>query len=741
MKLLKKLLWILLLFLFTAILLAVGYYYTVTKDAKLYPEKLSLERKNVLVYDKDANPIEGVSLRFEQTADIRKLSEQTVRAFVDTEDKRFFSHNGFDYKRIAKAVLNNAKSHSFKEGASTISQQLVKNTHLSQEKTFKRKLQEWKLTRELENRYSKTEILEKYLNTIYFGHNCFGIYSACEFYFGKSPENLTLGEAAVLAGLVKSPNNYSPFKNPKKCAERKASVLTAMLRNGTIEEREKAAALTEKLPVAPNANTKNDGYLHFVFDELTELSESHSFKLGEKVEIYTYLEKSLQTELERIADGIETANKSLLVLDLQTNGFKAAYSDLGNAPRLPGSLIKPLAVYAPALEENLLSPASPILDEPVDYHGYRPENYDKTYRGYVSTRECVAKSLNVPAVKTLSALTLKKSAAYLRKMRLEVPDEDLSLALALGGMQNGFTLRDLVRAYSVFPHQGTLPNVGFIQTIKINGKTVYTKEQTTTKAFGKETSYLMTDMLRTAAKSGTAKKLRSLPYDVAAKTGTVGQKTGNTDAYALSYTTKDCLAVHLYNRDNTIIDETGGGTPCNALYELNEFLYRSSPPNGFPVPEGVSSVALDKTAYYDRHTLERADTLAPSEYRFTEVFKNSEIPTKQSVFFSVPHISEPKITVRNDTITLSFDERFPTCYRYKIERIDYVTHSNYVTHTTVYFGDYTPEFVDADVCAENVYQYRITPVYNDRVGTAVTLPNVCLQQSTPPILEQEWWNK
>lgn len=741
MKLLKKLLWIFLLLLFALIFLACGYYYAVTNDTRLHPEKLLLHQKTVTVYDKDNGQIEGVSACFEQTVPVKKLSEKTIRAFVDTEDKRFFAHHGFDYKRIAKAVWNNAKSRFFKEGASTISQQLVKNTHLSQEKTLKRKLQEWKLTRALEQRYSKTEILEKYLNTIYFGHNCFGIAAASEFYFGKNAEELTLGEAAVLAGLVKSPNNYSPFKNVQKCTARKSSVLAAMLRNGSIDKKEKAAAEAEILPTKPNANTKKEGYLHFVFDELTELSEEYNFKLGENVEIFTYLDKTLQSEVEQIAEGLDDTNKSLLVLDLKANGFKAAYSDFGNIPRLPGSLIKPLAVYAPALEENLLSPASPILDEPIDYGGYRPENCDKTYRGYVSVRESVAKSLNIPAVKTLSALTPKKSAAYLQKMQLHVPKEDLSLALALGGMKNGFTLQELVRAYSVFPSGGYFKNASFIERIKINGNTVYAKKQTSARVFSAETSYLMTDMLRTVAKSGTAKKLRSLPVDIAAKTGTVGGKTGNTDAYALSYTTEDCLAVHLCNSDNAVINETGGGAPCNALFALNERLYKDKQPETFSKPSGVKSVALDKQAYYDTHSLELADESAPTEYRFSELFKTSQIPTKQSVFFSNPSIIEPQIIVQNNTVTLVFDERFPTCYRYKIERTDYVTHSNYATHNTLYFGAFTPQFVDSDIREGQSYQYKITPVYNDKVGKSVTLPTVYVHGSPPSILEKDWWNK
>lgn len=742
MRTLKKLLYIVFLLILAGTLVAFGYYFAVTKDVALAPQKLLLSEKNITLYDKDLERIQGVSVCFDQTVNVDKLSDTTVHAFVDTEDKRFFTHNGFDYKRIAKAFLNNAKTFSFKEGASTISQQLIKNTHLSQEKTLKRKLQEWKLTRTLERNYSKTEILEKYLNTIYFGHNCFGLYSASEFYFGKSPDALTLGEAAVLAGLVKSPNNYSPFKNPQKCLSRKIGVLTAMQRNGSITAQEKATATAETLPDSPSTVAQNDGYLQFVFDELTEIAETKNFTVGGNIEIYTYLDKALQQETETIAKNVGSTDISVVIADTERGGFKAAYSSLGNVPRLPGSLIKPLAVYAPALEEGLLSPATPVLDDPVDYHGYRPENYDKKYHGYVSVRECVAKSLNIPAVKTLSALGTKKSAEYLRKMRLTVPEDDLSLSLALGGMKNGFSLTDLVQAYCVFPNEGEFSLVGFIDKIVINGTTVYRKEKQEQRVFGKDTSYLMTDMLCTAAKQGTAKKLRGFDFDIAAKTGTVGTKVGNTDAYALSFTSKDCLGVHLGKRDNGAIEETGGGKPCDVLLALNRFLYDTQPPDPFSVPNGVRKVRLDKHAYYDTHTLELADELSPKEYQFSEWFKTSAIPQKQSTAFSNPCIAEPKISVKDGKVTLSFEEDFTHSYHYKIERTDYATHSNYVKHSTLYSGEYLSEFIDENIQDDIVYQYSITPFYKNHAGVTVTLPRVTSASNNPPsILEKDWWNR
>ena len=235
------------------------------------------------------------------------------QAFLNTEDRRFYQHHGFDYKRIAKACLNNAKSRSFKEGASTISQQLIKNTHLSQEKTLKRKLQERKLTKILEKNYTKDEILELYLNTIYFGHNCFGITSASQFYFDKLPSELTLSEGAILAGLVKYPNHYSPFKNPDKCKKRRACVLRLMQNCGSINEKQKQAALQDSLPIPHKSSTIRD-YTHFVFEELSEISEKFCIKIGGKIQIYTYFYPAMQAQVESTANNYHESDKSIFVL-------------------------------------------------------------------------------------------------------------------------------------------------------------------------------------------------------------------------------------------------------------------------------------------------------------------------------------------------------------------------------------------------------------------------------------------
>ena len=744
MKTLRKILLVLFSFLGIATFVASTYCFFITKGVNLSPESLTLNEKTVCLYDCTGQQVRNASTALlKQTTPIEECPNHLKNAFIDTEDKRFYQHGGYDFRRIVRASVNNLKARSFKEGASTISQQLIKNTHLTQEKTLKRKLQEWKLTKELERRYTKDEILEKYLNSIYFGHSCFGITSAANFYFGKSPRDLTVGEGAILAGLIQSPNHYSPFKNPERCQKRKAVVLNAMLNNGNITEKEKIEALNEPLPTSPYTK-QDEGYAHFVFDELTTLSEKYSFKVGGKIEIFTYLDQSVQKRLEDIAKEYTESDKTMLVLDGDSCGFKACVSTVGNIRRLPGSLIKPLLVYTPALEENVLSPATPILDCPINYSGYAPENYDGKFHGYVSTRECVEKSLNIPAVKTLEAVGIKRAANYLEKLGLSIPEEDKTLALALGGMKNGCTLKDILSAYSSLQQSGMFPSCGFISSVKINGITVYKKPTNKQRVFSEESAYLMTDMLKSTVQNGTAKKLRALPFEVAAKTGTVGTQKGNTDAYALSYTTKDCTAVWLGNADNKKIDCTGSGKPSSILYKINQALFeiynsKKTKINTFTQPKNILRIELDKPAYYDTHTLVIADDNAPASYRISELFKTSAIPLNKSTSFSNPSIFTPTISAQNNTVSITFDERSPRYYTYKIERYDYAS------HTTLYEGEFLSKFIDDSLVEGNAYVYTITPICGGINGTPITLPSVSLQTGEKveighdKILSKDWW--
>ena len=708
MKWLKRIFLTSAITLFTLFLSAAIYYCAATSGVHLQPKKLELSQNHVYIYDGNCNLSPSANGSIHQTVTLSQVPKSTIDAFISTEDKRFYSHDGFDFKRIVKSALTNLKSGSFKQGASTISQQLIKNTHLSQEKTLKRKLQEWKLTRALERAYTKDEILEKYLNVIYFGHNCFGLDRAAKFYFNKAVDELSLADSAILAGLVKSPNHFSPFKNAQACKNRKKTVLRLMLNNGAITQDELDEALSVPLPMPSGEQSSGYDYARYVFEEFALLTDVLDLQVGGNIQIYTYLQEDVQQTLKRLYDAHTQTDKTFIVADTKSKGIIGCKSSVGDIPRLPGSLIKPLLVYAPAIEENMLSPATPILDEKTDFGGYAPSNYDGKFHGYVSARECLSKSLNVPAVKILESLGVKKATAYLEKMDLCVEPQDQTLALALGGMQKGFTLNDILSAYGTFQN-GEYTPCAFIKKIVIEEQTVYERQNKTERVFSPETAYLTTDMLQTATKRGTAKKLRSLPFSIAAKTGTAGTANGNTDAYALGYTTKHLAAVWLGNKDNSLMQITGGGLPCNYLLDVFNGLdekcrKENTPVFDFQKPPDVEKVALDKPSYYDTHTILLADDNAPASHVFYELFKKSAIPLNKSTLFSFPQINQPTLSLKNNRITITFPKNCPDFYEYEITR----TCDDYASHTTLYKGGYIPSFTDEKVEAGKTYRFRYT---------------------------------
>lgn len=717
----KILLW---LFGATVALLAalLVYYFSVTAGASLQPERLTLTDNCVRVYDGEGNEIQAPKT-YEP---ISELPAYLPGAFVAVEDKRFYEHNGIDYKRVGKAALKNAVSFSFREGASTISQQLIKNTHLSGEKTVTRKLREFKLARQLEKRYSKEEILELYLNSIYFGHSAFGIGNAAHYYFGKQAEVLTAAESAMLAALVKSPNRYSPFKDAEKCLSRRNFVLGLMAEQGYLTADEAAAAKEEPLPTECAPEERTSPYLDLVWEELSDLLPDVSS--GDELRVYTFLDPALQQELEATHTDCDVC---ALVRDNRTDGIKAFYSTCGVLRRLPASAIKPLAVYAPALQENLISPATPILDEKTSFAEYSPSNYGGKYGGYMSVRYALAHSVNVPAVKILNELGTEHACRYLERMSLHVGEDDRSLALALGGVKEGFTLPELADGYATFANGGKFTASGTVARIENgNGKTLYEFTARKSPVFDGDVCYLVNDMLQTAATEGTAKKLKGLAFPVCAKTGTGGTRDANTDAYTIAYTRDDTVAVWLGNRDNSPVEATGGGMPANIALRIMQALYAEGAPAPFEMCNEVVEVALDQEEYEENHRLLRADPLAPSYLTVKELFRASALPEGASTRFSRPQMEKPLISVKNGAVCLELCQT--KYYDYIVKR------ENNGETVTIYNGKYRKTISDNSVKQGMRYTYTVIPVWQGIEGEAVTLPSVYIEPTNE--LPEHWWD-
>lgn len=641
-KILKMFLFV---FLLTCLILfsALTYFYVSVKNVKFDDKALKKFGIEMEIYDGEG--ITKYSTSFNGKDYESNIPQSVKNAFVAVEDKRFYKHNGLDYKRMLSAFLKNIKSRSYKQGGSTISQQLIKNTLLSSEKTLKRKFAEIKLTKILESKYSKDEIITLYLNSIYFGENCYGIKSASRKYFDKEVSELTINESAMLAGIVKAPSKYNPIADYEVATKRKNLVLSLMQEQGYITKNQEKKLKNEEISIKNNT----ERYFSACKKEVDELLNEYYFK--GKIKVYTNLDTVFQEKIENITYDYDS-DFSYVVLDNKTGAIKAYHTSCLNLKRNPASTVKPLLVYAPCLEENLVNLQTKILDEPTNFNGYSPKNYNDKYYGYVSVKESLCKSLNVPSVKLLSMLGTKKAISYAQKMNLNVKNEDLSIAL--GNIENGVSLIDLTACYTVFSNDGKFLSPYFVEKIENEkGDVIYRHKNNEKKVFSEETVYLINNALMEATKNGSSRLINGKNYQICAKTGTNGTKKGNFDAYSISYTTQNTVGVWLGNKNNSLMDNSVSGSsyPTKINSKIMDIVNDNSSPPDFNIPQNIITVKLDKTIYENSYEL----ALAENDDNFFEgIFKKGTEPVRKQKG-EKPFIKNIKITCNNCDFSLFYD--------------------------------------------------------------------------------------
>lgn len=634
----------------------------VTSPVKFDKNKITDNNLSINLYDNKNGPIAhtNINKNFE-FIEFELIPKHTKECFISIEDKDFYKHSGINIKRIVSAGIKNVLSMKFKEGASTISQQLIKNTHLTNEKTIKRKINEIKLTKALEKSMSKNEILENYLNIIYFGDNCYGIQNASKHYFSKSATKLTLDESALLAGIIKSPNKYHPINNYDNAIKRRNLVLNEMKRDGNISNIEYQNAINTKTKI--DCNPFNNESLSYI--KASVLEAENILKMPEKqiaigeYRIFTYLNTNKQNALESSIESIKE-DCSMISMNSKT-GHVEAYAEkstlpLINVKRQPASAIKPILVYAPAINENIISPSTHILDEDISINGYSPKNLGNKYYGHISCTEALSKSLNVPAVKILSYVGINKAKSYLERQNIEFDNNDNNLALALGGMTQGMTLKELVNCYQTLANNGNFIHSKFISHIvDKNGKVVYKNDETQKNIYREDTAYLITDMLNKTTKTGTAKLMSNLPYFVASKTGTSSISKNNIDAYNISYTSEDVVGCWVGNLDNSSTDVVGGGTPTRFVKNYFNEIYNQHKPINFNIPSSVVELDIDAISLKNEHTIYLANNYLPDRYRIKGLFSRFNLPKTQNL--NTITINPPNITgnVQNGVAEISFN--------------------------------------------------------------------------------------
>lgn len=725
--------------LFTLII-AFGYYFIVTAGVNLDKSRLVDLDASVEIYDKNGELFEELS-DGRSVTDAGEIPPYTLNAFVAIEDKRFYSHGGTDFKGFFRAAYNNLKAFSFKEGASTISQQLIKNTHLSGEKTLKRKLLEVKLAGQLEKNYSKKEILEMYVNTIYFGDGCYGITKAANNYFGVSPAKLSVNQSAALAGIIKAPAIYSPRISLQKCNERKNIVLKEMFEQNYISESEYRENVKKDVVTAKSNGENCSPYMQLVKNEIAEISDNF-LNPQTKLKIYTYYDKNLQKTLDETVESFDSAtDKKVLILNKENN-VAAFYSTCGDIYRQLGSTIKPVAVYAPAIDMGIIDPCTPLNDEKINIDGYAPSNYRGKYYGFVSAKFALSKSLNSCAVKILNECGVEKCAEYLKKTDLELTENDNELCLALGATEKGATLTQITGAYGAFINKGLYSSPKVIRKIcSKNDKTVYENKSPQKRIYSEETAFLINDMLKLTVKDGTAKTLSSLNIPLSAKTGTVGTENGNSDAYSVSYNGDYILSCWLGNADGTLMgNEISGGTlPTKICFNVWQNLIK----NGYKATDTfttdkVVSIPIDKISYEENHKVETADENFPERYIQNEYFKKDRIPKTVSERFSFPKIENGEISANYYQINIklclpSYCEfkLYKECDGLKIQILDSITKKD------------KTEFTDNLIFPDKIYRYSAVPYVRGKNGIKYGEEYFFREVKTPPMTNagDEWWKE
>lgn len=610
---------------------------------------------------------------------ISELQPRTVYAFISAEDARFFEHEGVDVIRIAGAIVADIKAGSYVQGASTISQQLIKLSHLTSEKTISRKAEEAALAYEMERQYSKEDILEMYLNYVYFGGGYYGIEAAAEGYFGVHASDLTLDQSAMLAGILKSPSGYAPHINYAASINRRNNILRLMRDYGYITDDEKKQASAKRPTILHDKNKEYSGYY------TDAVTKSAAALMGITVDelirggysIYSAMDSDIQHYCEEMFKNgelfpAEDSEAAIVVLEPSTGMVVAmvggrsytggiSFNRATDIRRQPGSVIKPVIAYAPAFEYLNYTAADMILDEETTFADYTPSNYGNKYYGWVTVREAVTKSLNVPAVKTLSAVGVYRAKDFAKRCGIEFDDKDDSLALALGGFTYGVSPLQIAGAYSCFASGGIYNTPTLIKKITDrNGLTVYEYRQDSRRVMSEANAYILTSMLKSVVTEGTGHRLNMLDIPIAGKTGTVGLANGNRDAWMAGYTPEYTAVVWQgYDSDRLGLlpsSATGGTYPALMLYELFNHIYPDGRSGDFEKPESVKQYSIDAKTLKKQHKVVLANAMTPQSSRVTEYFTEETAPEDVSGYWAVPGSAQNLLAVREEGgVMVSFD--------------------------------------------------------------------------------------
>lgn len=700
----------------------------VTGKTKLDLNKLKRQEMSAIACYSNLSEIEHEGnytlVRFDE------IPTHVINAVISIEDKRFYEHSGVDLKGVLRAIKNNVFTNKPRQGGSTITQQLIKNTHLSGEKTLSRKLKEMRLAVELEAKLTKNQILEAYLNTVYFGEGAYGIASASEKFFGKEVKNLSVEEGAVLIACLKAPSYYNPYKNKQNALKRRNLVLDEMFNQGYLSKADcdKAKNTDIILNYESNYENKNTLYDEVLQEALQVLNFQNTSDLN-GFKIVTYIDADSDKTLSTVTQYGLGCDVSVIITENTSGKIIGYYSTVGSLKRCPASAAKPWLIYAPAIEENLICPATMILDEKIDFDGYSPSNYNGKYYGYVNVKDCLIKSLNVPSVKICNMLGASKVRSYAQKLNVSYLNDDLSVAL--GNLSGGMSLKELSDAYSVFANNGKYVKSGYIdKIISPKGKTVYQRNAAYKKVFSDATAFLINDMLIDCAKVGTADRLSDLQFEVCAKTGTNGSDKGNIDAYCIAYTANHTVSVWLGNADGSLMSNSisGGNYPTQIAKDVLQKLYEQKKPKNFTPPDSVKQALINRDLYLNdcKIFLHEGAEKDGVKFWFKSDYKIESMPKQQNL----PIIKSYKITCNNYNIEIFCETDKQTYFKVLCD-----------DGHEIYDSKNGSVFI-YNAKKKGTYRFSVMPYKENGgeiiFGEIIKLPSV-LVEGNKNILDTDWW--
>lgn len=550
---------------------------------------------------------------------LQDVPEMLIKALLATEDVRFYEHHGLDSRGIVRAIYRNLKAGRIVEGGSTLTQQLAKVLFLTPERKYSRKLKEILLALKIEQQYTKQEILDLYLNQIYFGSGAYGVEAAAQTYFGKRARELSLAECALLAGLPRSPKYYSPFRSSENAFKRRAYILKRMVSTGVITQAEAEEANRIPLPFQPATHLQKlwraPYFIEYIRQKIEDRFGSGILYSG-GLNIYTSINTTLQQHAETAVQAglkkLETEfskqkvqgktplhplQAALIAIDPSTGrvlamvggrDFTASqFNRALQAYRQPGSSFKPI-IYAAAIEHGF-SPADIISDTPLkikidNKKDWMPENFTKTYQGDVTIRKALVQSLNVPTVRLLSSVGIQEVINISRKLGIKSALKSVP-SLALGS--SDITLMELTSAYSVFANHGVKNAPAAILKVTDNkGQILYINDSIPMQAIKPETAYIITNLLKGVIENGTGWRARDIGRPVAGKTGTTNEYR---DAWFIGYTPVLVAGVWVGYDDQRSLGPKATGARAALPIWLNfmKAAHADIPSSDFSVPDGI----------------------------------------------------------------------------------------------------------------------------------------------------------